>query len=62
LRNAAELVCAEPTTLLCYERDPKTCHRTIVSERLREVCSLNVQHLGVRHNASRQLSTVAQAA
>ena len=62
LMAAAETVALKPTTLLCYERDPKTCHRTIVGARIKDVCSFNVQHLGVRHHASRQFGTVAEAA
>jgi uncharacterized protein (DUF488 family) len=62
LTHAAETVEQQPTALLCYERDPKTCHRSLVAKRLQDVCSLNVQHLGVVHNAGRHYGTVAKAA
>jgi uncharacterized protein (DUF488 family) len=62
LVEAAAAIQEKPTTLLCYERDPKTCHRAIVGQRLKDVCSLNVQHLGVRLNGGRQRGTVAEAA
>lgn len=47
LSSAAETVSAEPTALLCFERNPKTCHRTLVAQHLAVVCSLSVRHLGV---------------
>lgn len=34
--------------LLCYERDPKECHRTIVADLLRDNLGFKVRHLGVR--------------
>lgn len=40
----AELAIEAPTCLLCFERDPITCHRSIVADRLEsfglEVCNL----------------------
>jgi len=62
LVEAAKSVAHSPTVVLCYERDPKHCHRTIVAERLKGVCSLNVQHLGVVHNAGRQREYLSRAA
>lgn len=62
LRHAAETVEGQATVLLCYERDPKTCHRSLVAKRLQDICSLSVQHLGVVHNAERHYGTVARAA
>lgn len=38
----SQLVC-----LLCYERDPKHCHRSIVAERIQRRVSTSVKHLGV---------------
>lgn len=42
--------------LLCYERDPQTCHRRAVAFALAELTGLTPQHLGVRkgHGARRQ--------
>ena len=34
LQNLAEVVLQEPTCLLCYERKPDDCHRSIVASRL----------------------------
>jgi uncharacterized protein (DUF488 family) len=62
LTQAAGTVARQTTVLLCYERDPKTCHRSLVAKRLQDVCSLSVQHLGVVHNAERHYGTVARAA
>jgi uncharacterized protein (DUF488 family) len=35
LRELAQIVRATPTCLLCFERDPTTCHRSIVADRLK---------------------------
>jgi uncharacterized protein (DUF488 family) len=32
--------------LLCYERDPKQCHRSVVARHLQEVCGATIKHLG----------------
>lgn len=34
LATLAEIVQKTPTCLMCFERDPKTCHRSIVAQRL----------------------------
>lgn len=62
LESAAETVTAEPTALLCFERDPKTCHRTLVAQRLADVCSLSVRHLGVVGHGKRSSAPMARAA
>src|SRR5271169_2375168 len=35
LATLADIARERPTCLLCFERDPKLCHRSIVAERLR---------------------------
>jgi uncharacterized protein (DUF488 family) len=35
LQAVGDLALARPTCLLCFERDPAMCHRTIVAERLK---------------------------
>lgn len=62
LLAAAELIKSAPTAFLCFERDPKHCHRALVVERLSELCSLSVRHLGVVEHASRRSRTVTEAA
>ena len=47
LNEAAELVMAVPTALLCYERDPKCCHRSIVATHLADRVPISIIHLGV---------------
>lgn len=34
--------------LMCFERDPATCHRSVVAKQLQTITSLSVKHLGVR--------------
>lgn len=45
LEDLADYVVDEPTCLLCYERDPATCHRLIVAERIGERLSAGIFHL-----------------
>jgi len=52
LKEAADLVQQKATVLLCYERDPKCCHRALVVKRLEGLSSILVQHLGVRSRAT----------
>lgn len=59
---AADICQREATALLCFERNPHLCHRTLVAKRLTDLCSLSVRHLGVVHNARERLSPVAKAA
>jgi len=39
--------------LMCFERDPLTCHRSAVAKQLGSLCGLNVKHLGVVHGTSK---------
>ena len=34
-----------PAALLCVERDPEACHRSLIAERLREEFGFEVEHL-----------------
>lgn len=45
---AAALMAREegPACLLCFERDPALCHRTIVAQRLAARLGLAIEHLG----------------
>jgi uncharacterized protein (DUF488 family) len=40
-------------TLLCYERNPKECHRSVVVSALARRAKLGVSHLSVPHDAER---------
>src|SRR3546814_4471527 len=45
LARAAELVKAERACLLCFERDPAQCHRSIVADAIAESGQLDIVHL-----------------
>lgn len=62
LQTAAEICKSEATVLLCFERNPQLCHRTLVAKRLTDLCSLSVRHLGVVHNATERFKPIAEAA
>lgn len=62
LSQASELVQSVPTALLCYERNPQHCHRSLVAQRLTELCSLSVRHLGVVAHAGQRHKIVSAAA
>lgn len=52
LSQLAEEVAKSETVLLCYERDPKHCHRTIVAAMLHDKGQVGkITHLGVRKQA-----------
>ncbi|MBS0315666.1 MAG: DUF488 domain-containing protein [Proteobacteria bacterium] len=38
--------------LMCFERDPATCHRSIVAKQLETLTQLKTKHLGVMHGAA----------
>ncbi|MDP1646965.1 MAG: DUF488 domain-containing protein [Rubrivivax sp.] len=38
--------------LMCFERDPATCHRSVVARQLELLTGLKTKHLGVTHGAS----------
>jgi uncharacterized protein (DUF488 family) len=50
LDEAIELASKHSIALLCYERDPRSCHRTIVAAKMKEQTSFAVRHLGVQSN------------
>jgi uncharacterized protein (DUF488 family) len=45
LTELVETVQAAPTCLLCFERDPETCHRTIVAQALSEKTGFDIFNL-----------------
>lgn len=61
LEEAACAVCKVPTALLCYERNPKDCHRSLVAKRLLGLRSLRVQNLGVRSHAGKRTGAALAA-
>lgn len=42
-----EIAKKQSVCLLCYEREPKHCHRSIVAEKVRGELSTPINHLGV---------------
>lgn len=51
LQVVGELSTKEACVLLCYERDPQHCHRSIVANRLSVLYTFQVRHLGVMNGA-----------
>lgn len=47
LGEAVNIALEEPSALLCYERDPKHCHRTLVAGLMTGLASFTIRHLGV---------------
>jgi uncharacterized protein (DUF488 family) len=45
LAEATELATRRPCCLLCFERDHRTCHRTIVGEMIAERTGIEIAHL-----------------
>lgn len=62
LMDAAETVMQSPTVLMCYERNPKDCHRSLVAQRLLGLRSLQIQHLGVQSHVVRRTAVQAGTA
>lgn len=48
LSKAIEIVTTQPSCFLCFERDPKCCHRNIVVKQLIENTGQKIEHLGVQ--------------
>ncbi len=48
LQTAADLAHGGGVCLLCYERQPDFCHRSIVADALAQRIGVEVRHLGVR--------------
>lgn len=48
IRDAASVSQNETIALMCYERAPKDCHRSIVAERIRDIVNVEIVHLGVQ--------------
>ena len=55
LEEVAALVATERPCLMCYERDPNRCHRSIVAARLSATTTLAVRHLDISRGDDSQL-------
>ena len=67
LAEIESIVQFQHACLLCYERDPRTCHRSIVADAVADRVGLKPQHLGVREieptfNAERRVFHSRQGA
>lgn len=54
LDEVTEIALDETSVLLCYERDYKDCHRSIVATELGLRGEFTVQHAGVRRDAAKE--------
>lgn len=52
LGEAANIARSAKTVLLCYERSPKQCHRSLIVEHLQDRERFNVRHIGVHKKIS----------
>lgn len=50
LSFASSLAAEKKSALVCFERDPKHCHRTIVAERIAIKGNFTITNLGVQPN------------
>jgi uncharacterized protein (DUF488 family) len=50
LAAAAKAAARRISCLLCFERDPENCHRTIVSNALSQNWEFNVSHIGIHQD------------
>lgn len=49
-----ELASDSEICLMCFERDPETCHRKIVADRLEVSVGAKTRHLGVKEGAGKR--------
>ena len=61
LSEALSLAKEKISVLVCFERDPKHCHRTIVAEHMAALSSIRVMNLGVQPAGSLGVRTNARA-
>lgn len=47
LERLRHLAANESPCVMCYERDPKQCHRMLIAERLASMAGVEVEHLFV---------------
>lgn len=49
MKIAGKEAVSRPSTLMCFERNQKECHRAIVADRLSVLYKFQVRHLGVQN-------------
>jgi uncharacterized protein (DUF488 family) len=62
LRSAIEIAESAPSVLLCYERSPKHCHRTIVANEMMVDTDFEVRNLGVNPRRQRDQNSKLEIA
>lgn len=62
LALAVALASEKRTALVCFERDAKHCHRTIVAQRMIPLGSFKIRNLGVEPKGSRSIHENAGSA
>jgi len=58
LARAVDIASRARATLLCFERDPACCHRTIVAAAMADRAPFEVRHLGVRRGLASEGDSV----
>ena len=58
LNLAVDLSLSKNTCLLCYERDHRDCHRSIVASHIVRVTDQKIRHRGVVHGIANPLSGI----
>jgi uncharacterized protein (DUF488 family) len=59
MARAIEVVSAKSACLLCYERKPDECHRSIVGSVIIEATGQKLQHLGVQSLPTRRMTATS---
>jgi uncharacterized protein (DUF488 family) len=60
LTGLAQTAGTTTTVLLCYERDPKQCHRSLVANHLIRIESFNIKHIGVVEHLGKRASIASE--
>jgi uncharacterized protein (DUF488 family) len=61
LREAISLASEKKSALVCFERDPKHCHRTIVAQQMTVLSSLQITNLGVQPRQKQRILSGAES-
>lgn len=61
LQEAIALATEKASVLMCFERDPRHCHRAIVAERMVALSSLKIKNLGVQSRGRRMYDNAGSA-
>jgi uncharacterized protein (DUF488 family) len=59
LDEVKDIALNETIVLLCYERDHKDCHRSIVADELKRLINIEVKHAGVRKDAQKFRASIS---